>query len=106
MGFKAKGLKEDVLLLSDMEVNILEKDKKFLKFEIKHEDNTLANALRKELWQDSDVKVAGYNIEHPLISSPIFIVETEKQEPEKAVLSAVDRLKKKNSEILKEIKNL
>ena len=89
-----------------MEVNILEKDKKFLKFEIKGEDHTLANALRKELWRDDDVKAAGYNIEHPLISSPVIVVETGKQEPEKALFAAVERLKKKNSELLKEVKSL
>ena len=106
MGSKTKALKEVVLLLSSMEVVILEKEKNFLKIEIKGENNTLANALRKELWQDKDVKAAGYNIEHPLVSSPIFVLETEKQDPEKALLAAAERLKKKNSELLKEIKNL
>lgn len=103
---KTKALKEVLLLLSSMEVAILEKEKNFLKFEIRGENNTLANALRKELWQDKEVKAAGYNIEHPLISSPVFVLETEKQDPEKALLSAVERLKKKNSELLKEIKTL
>lgn len=89
-----------------MEITVLDKDKKFLKIEVIGEDHTLANALRKELWQDKDVKVAGYNIEHPLVSSPVIVVETEKQDPEKALFNAVDRLKKKNSEILKAVKTI
>jgi|TARA_Y100000034_G_C6893287_1_gene411373 DNA-directed RNA polymerase subunit L len=84
-----------------MEVKILEEEKGFIKIEIIGEDHTLANALRKELWNDSHVKVAGYNIDHPLVGNPVLIVETDgKEDPKKALNSAVDRLKKKNSELL------
>ena len=77
-----------------------------MRVEIKGEDHTLANYLRKELWQDKDVKVAGYNVEHPLVSSPVLIVETSKTSPRKALLSAVDRLEKKNAELLVKLKTL
>ena len=89
-----------------MEVKFLEEDKNFLRVEIKGEDHTLANYLRKELWQDSDVKVAGYNIEHPLASSPILVIETKKSDPKKALQGAVERLAKKNSELIKEVKSI
>ena len=89
-----------------MEVNILEENKNFLKLEIKGEDHTLANYLRKELWQDKDVNVAGYNVEHPLVSSPVLIVETSRGDPKKALMNAIDRLKKKNIELLSKIKKI
>ena len=61
----------------------------------------MANALRKELWNDSHVKIAGYNIDHPLVGNPILVVETDgKEGPKKAISSAVERLKKKKSELL------
>jgi DNA-directed RNA polymerase subunit L len=88
-----------------MELKILEESKDFLKLEIIGEDHTLANALRKELWNDSHVKIAGYNIEHPLIGSPILMVDTDgKEDPKKALFGAADRLKKLNLEFLSKFK--
>jgi len=89
-----------------MEIKILEKTKDTLKLEVSGEDHTLCNALRKELWEDKTVEVAGYNMKHPLISEPEIIVEVKSGDPVKALLKAVDGLKKKNKDILVEIKNL
>jgi DNA-directed RNA polymerase subunit L len=89
-----------------MEINILKEEKNSLKIEIKGEDHTLANALRRELWNGAHVKIAGYSIDHPLVGSPILIVETEgKEDAKKTLLSCVDRLKKKNSDFLSKIKS-
>ena len=90
-----------------MEIKILEESKGSIKIEVEGEDHTLANALRNELWNDSHVIIAGYNIDHPLIGNPVIIVETDgKEEPKKALQAAVERLKKKNSDILVKIKSL
>ncbi len=89
-----------------MEIKVLEADKKSIKIELEGEDHTLANALRRELWEDTHVKIAGYNVDHPLIGSPILIVETDgKEDPKKALSSAVGRLKKKNADFLAKIKS-
>jgi DNA-directed RNA polymerase subunit L len=87
-----------------MEINVLEDKKKRMVFELKGEGHTLCNALREELWNDKDVTVAAYNIDHPLIGLPRFIVETSDKEPKVALKDAISRLKKKNSELLKELK--
>lgn len=88
-----------------MELKILEESKGTLKVEILGEDHTLANSLRKELWSDSHVKIAGYEIEHPLVGSPVLIVETDgKEDPKKALAAAAERLKKRNSELLTKFK--
>ena len=42
-----------------METKILEDSKTKLKIEIKGETQTFCNVLRKELWNDSQVKIAG-----------------------------------------------
>ncbi len=88
-----------------MEVNILEDKKKRLVFELKGEGHTLCNALRDELWNDKSVTVSAYNISHPLIGIPKFIVETDgKKEAKKALIDAIARLKKKNNSLLKQAK--
>ena len=72
-----------------MDVNILEKEKKRLKFELVGKTHTLANALSKELWNDKNVVVAGYTVEHPMVSNAVMIVETDKTDPKKALTSAI-----------------
>jgi DNA-directed RNA polymerase subunit L len=88
-----------------MEVKVLEETKNKIKLEIEGENHTLVNALRKELWSDSHVKIAGYSIDHPLVGKPVLIVETDgKEDPKKALSSAVERLKKFNSEFVANLK--
>ena len=89
-----------------MEINILEDKKKRLVFELKGEGHTLCNALRQELWNDKDVTVSAYNISHPIIGIPMFMIETDGKDPKKALKAAVARLKKANTELLKEIKKV
>lgn len=86
-----------------MEIKVLESSNKRLKIELVGEDHTLANVIRKELWEDKHIEAAGYSIEHPLVSNPILLVETNgKEDPKKVLLNAVENLKKKNKEILDE----
>ena len=80
-----------------MEINILKETKDTLKFEVLGENHTFCNILRKELWNDSHIKAAGYRIEHSLVGSPVIMVQTDgKANPRKVLLSALDRLKKQN----------
>ena len=88
-----------------MDVKILEETKERIKAEIVGEDYTLCNALREELWSDKTVKVAGYHMEHPLLGNPVILVESEK-DVKKALFDAVERLRKKNKEILELVKKL
>jgi DNA-directed RNA polymerase subunit L len=81
-----------------MKIKVIEQTKNRLKFELEGKTHTLCNALSSELWNDNDIAVAGYTLEHPLIASSVLIVETNKGDPNKALLKAMDRLKKKNKE--------
>ncbi len=71
-----------------------------IEFEIKGEDHTLCNPLRKVLNQNEKVEFATYRIEHPLLSNPVFYVKikTNKKEPK---LSSIVK-KKEDLEKLKE----
>ncbi|MBR9693014.1 DNA-directed RNA polymerase subunit L [Candidatus Woesearchaeota archaeon] len=77
-----------------MELNILEKKKNRLIFELEGADHTLCNALKVALWEDSDVKVATYTIKHPLLAVPKFIIETKSKDADKALITAIGKVKK------------
>jgi len=90
-----------------MEVNILEQGKDFIKIELVGENHTLANALRDELNNDSHVTVSGYKRDHPLVGSPILVVKTDsKEDPMKSIEGCINRLKKKNSDLLLQVKKI
>lgn len=90
-----------------MEINVIEDKKKRFVFELKGEDHTLCNLLREELWNDKSITVSAYNIAHPLVGIPKFIIETDgNKEPKKALLDAVSRIKKKNSVFAEQVKKV
>ncbi|MBW2977825.1 DNA-directed RNA polymerase subunit L [Candidatus Woesearchaeota archaeon] len=79
-----------------MEIKIVEESKNKMIIELKGETHTFCNALKKELWNDKHVKIAGYNIAHPLVGVPKIVVETDgKEAPKKALTEAAKRLGKK-----------
>ncbi|MBD3354467.1 DNA-directed RNA polymerase subunit L [Candidatus Woesearchaeota archaeon] len=83
-----------------MELKILEDKKNKMIFELKGETHTFCNALKNELWNDSHVKAASYNIAHPLIGVPKFILETDgKESPKKALKNAAKNLKKVSGDL-------
>lgn len=78
-----------------MEVKTLENKKEKMIFELVGGDNTLANMLVEELWNDKSIKAAGYSVDHPLKGVPKIVVETDgKETASDAVKKAIDRLKK------------
>jgi len=77
-----------------MELVLLENEKNRLKFEIKGEEHSFCNMLRKELWNDKAVEIAGYKIEHSLISQPVFTVEVSKGNAKDSVVNATRRIRK------------
>jgi DNA-directed RNA polymerase subunit L len=89
-----------------MEFKVIEKTKKRLVFDLIGADHTFSGALKKELWNDKSIKVSEYNVDHPLIGIPRFIVETDEKDPEKVLLDAVKRLEKKNESFLEDIKKI
>ena len=91
--------------LGNMEIKVLEDKKNKLIFEVEGMGHTFINILKNELWQDSHVKVATYNIKHPIVSKPKVIVETDGSEsPRAALTSAISRLKKTSDRFRVEIK--
>ena len=84
-----------------MEIKILEQSKNRLVIDVEGESHTLCNALRKELWNDSHVKAAAYNVKHPLIGIPTIVVETDGEDPKKVLIKAAQKVGKKADEFAK-----
>jgi len=82
-----------------MEINPTENTKTRLKLEIRGEDHTFVNPLRKELWEDKATKAAGYHVEHAQTIPPVLIIETKDKSPKKVLADATARLKKKTKEL-------
>ena len=89
-----------------MEINVLEYTKTKLRIEVKGEDHTLLNLLKKELYNDKAIKYAGYKIAHVHVGTPELIIETESKDPKKVLLEAVSRLKKLDKELLSKFKKI
>ncbi len=89
-----------------MEIKILEEKKNRLVFNIEGDGSTIANILKKELWNDEHVKAAGFHVEHPLINVPTFVVETDGEEAKKAVSAALKRIAKQVEKFRDEAKAL
>jgi len=84
-----------------MEIKVLEDSKNKFVVEIKGEGHALCNALKSELWNNKKVKVAGYNIAHPLIGIPKLVIETESGSPKEALAEAAKNVKKDAESFLK-----
>ena len=75
-----------------MEFEIHEASKNRMRFSLRGETHTFCNLLRRELWNDKSVIVAGYKVEHALESAPVFLIETEGKDVKKALSDATSRL--------------
>ncbi|MBW2971758.1 DNA-directed RNA polymerase subunit L [Candidatus Woesearchaeota archaeon] len=84
-----------------MEINVLEDSKNKLVVEIKGEGHALCNALKAELWKNKKVKVAGYNVAHPLVGVPKMVIEVESGDPKKFLADAAKAVKKDADDFLK-----
>ena len=89
-----------------MEIEVLEYTGKRLKLKLIGEDHTFANLLRKELWNDKDIKIAGYNVEHSLTPAPTFLIETNSKDAKNVLEDAIKRLKKLNEDIASSFKKI
>jgi DNA-directed RNA polymerase subunit L len=96
-----ESFKKGELVLDGMEIIVLENEKNVLKFELPGRSHTIPNLITKELWNDSDVEVSGYNVLHPQTSNAIIYIETKKKDAKKVLLSTIDAIKKKNDEFMK-----
>jgi DNA-directed RNA polymerase II subunit RPB11 len=88
-----------------MKIKVLEEKKNRIVFESEGLGHTFCNLIKKELWNDSHVKVATYSVRHPSVSNPEMIVETDGSEtPRNALLACVQRLKRESEKFRREFR--
>lgn len=87
-----------------MKVNILKRSEKELKIEIQGSSHGLCNLLQKRLLEDKRVEFAGYDVPHPLASSPLIYVRMRgRTKPEDALIEATEKVRTANDAFGKEL---
>ncbi len=87
-----------------MKVKVLKKADNELRIEIEGSSHGLCNLIQKRLLEDKRVDFAGYDVPHPLASSPIIYVRMKgKTKPEDAIIDAVEKVKEANEMFGKEL---
>jgi len=88
-----------------MELVVIEETPKKLVFELKGEGQTLCNVLKSKLWTNKHIKIATYNVPHPLSGTPRMTVETDGEiKPRKAVADSIESLRKEVADFKQELK--
>ena len=87
-----------------MNVKVLKKEDNELKIEIEGSSHGLCNLLQKRLIEDKRVDFAGYDLPHPLASSPfVYIRMKGRTKPEDALIDAVEKVREANEAFGKEL---
>ena len=87
-----------------MKINVIKKSENELKIEIVGSSHGLCNLLTKRLLEDKTVDFAGYDVPHPLASSPsIYVRMKGKATPEEALLKAAEKVRDANDAFCKEL---
>jgi DNA-directed RNA polymerase subunit L len=87
-----------------MNVNVLKKTSNELRIELEGGGHTLCNLIQKKLLEEENVDLAGYDVPHPLASSPIIYVRTmDGVKPETVLKNALEKARDMNKEFGKEL---
>ena len=85
-----------------MEIKVLKNTGVELKIEVGGEGHTFCNLLQSTLLEDEDVDMAGYDIPHPLVSSPTLYIRVKgKESPSKVLEKALKKIGKRSDEFQK-----
>ncbi len=86
-----------------MELKPIQKTKYKVVLEVDGETHSLLNIIKDELWNDSDVKITGYNIDHPLTGKPKLTIQTSSEDALSALQEALKRAKSQYTKLRKSL---
>jgi DNA-directed RNA polymerase subunit L len=87
-----------------LKIKVLKKSDNELKIEIEGATHGLCNLLQKRLLEDKAVDFAGYDVPHPLASSPTIYVRMKgSAKPEDAYARAIEKIRETNETFSKEL---
>ena len=82
-----------------MKIKILSRSKSEIKIEIEGAGHTICNLLQKNLLEDPNVDLAGYDVPHPLASNAILFVRMNgPSKPKESLKKATKNALKLNKE--------
>ncbi len=87
-----------------MKIKVLTRSGNELKIEIEGGTHGICNLVQKRLLEDKTVEFAGYDVPHPLASSPVIYVRMKGDtKPEAALIKAVEKVRETNDAFSKEL---
>jgi len=87
-----------------VKINVLKKSENELKIEIVGGSHGFCNLLTKRLLEDKNVDFAGYDVPHPLASSPnLYLRMKGNAKPEDALVKAAGKIRESNDAFSKEL---
>ncbi len=90
-----------------MKVTVLKKSDNELKIEIVGSSHGLCNLIAKRLLEDKKVEFAGYDVPHPLASSPIIYFRMKgANKPVDALIEATKKVREANDAFSKELERV
>jgi DNA-directed RNA polymerase subunit L len=89
-----------------MEVKILKDEKDELQIELSETDEGFLNLIKNAVWQQSGVEFAGFRIEHPETSKPIFIIKSKGKKAKDIWNSALESISEELDKFGKELKKI
>jgi len=89
-----------------MEVKILKDEKDELQIELSETDEGFLNLIKNAVWQQSGVEFAGFRIEHPETSKPIFIIKSKGKKAKDIWNAALESISEELDKFGKELKKI
>jgi DNA-directed RNA polymerase subunit L len=71
---------------------LIEHERGEIRIEFQEEDHGFCNLLRKTLLEEPAVEFAGYNLEHPLLASPIVTLKTKRRQANVVLREGLERM--------------
>jgi DNA-directed RNA polymerase subunit L len=89
-----------------MKIKVLKRTDNELKIEIEGAGHGLCNLLQKKILEEKNVDVSGYDVPHPLASSPvIYIRMLNGASPDEVLIAAAKKAIANNEVFSKELEN-
>jgi DNA-directed RNA polymerase subunit L len=80
-----------------MKVKVLKRTENEIKIELEDSGHGVCNLLQKKLLEDKTIEQAGYDVPHPLASSPVIYVRMKgSAKPEDALIRAAEKARETN----------
>ena len=87
-----------------MKPRLIEHERAEIRIEFQEEDHGFCNLLRKTLLEEPAVEFAGYNLEHPLLASPVVTLKTKRRQANVVLREGLEKMLARTEEFRKTFK--